>query len=154
MATDQEVEEFLEHFGVLGMKWGHRRGRRNEALGRAARREGGIPTKLRAFRKITPVDFVVGLKKGQPIVGGARRKFVRVERRNARIAAGKASVKDKLIYYGSTRLTDLIPMRESAARKPTTARTDLLMVAGAGALWIGKKYIKSAIQKKAAAAQA
>lgn len=138
MFVDEQV--YLDHAGVKGMKWGVRRQRRVEALQRGGTRlkEGGkIASRVRAAGSIGPVDFV----RGRGVRGGAARKAVRVQGQLDRKAAGKATVMDNIKRYGSTRLADLIPMREAKINVKRTARRDIvpaaLVVAG-GALYVSR----------------
>lgn len=130
MIDDEEVEVFLEHFGIRGMKWGVRRQRRNQALARASRPGAGIATKLRALHEENIIDLV----KGRGIRGGARIRRARLSGRIDRIKAGKGSARDIIVHFGSTRMQDLIPVRSKNAKKKTTHRTDVAVVAGLGAV--------------------
>lgn len=149
MIADEEVEDFLEHFGIRGMKWGVRRERRNQALARASRPGAGIATKVRAFREENIIDLV----KGRGIRGGARIRRARLSGRAARIKAGKGSARDIIVHFGSTRVVDLIPVRSKNAQKKTTARTDVAVVAGIGALWAGRYLAKKYVQSQRIAPQ-
>jgi hypothetical protein len=144
----QEVEEFLEHFGIKGMRWGVRRQRRNQALARAAKGNAGVLTKVRAFREENIIDLV----KGRGIRGGAKIREKRLRERIQRLKAGKGSARDIVVHYGSTRMVDLIPVRRKNEKKKTTARTDAMVVAGIGALWVGRMMAKKWAKRAASSA--
>lgn len=127
-----DEEEYLAHYGIPGMKWGVRRERRIQSLDRAIRGEGGVATKARALSKLTPVDLV----KGRGIRGGSQRKAARNRARNARVQAGQGRLRDNAVYYGSTRVSDLIPVRSKNVNKKTTVSGDKVAVAAVGAFFI------------------
>ena len=106
MTTDQEVEDFLEHMGVKGMKWGVRRQRRNNAIARVGQGSGGKLDKARALSRTSLYDIA----RGGGLKGGAKRKSDRFTAREERMANGKTKVTDLLVTYGSFRYTDLIPV--------------------------------------------
>mgnify|MGYP000376123347 CR=1 FL=1 len=106
--TIDEIDQyFLEHTGVKGMKWGVRRNRRAETLNRVGRGEGSGMDKVKAALNVSAVDLV----KGRGLQGAAARKGARVTARNDRVQKGEGSVKDMLVYYGSTRYQDLLPSK-------------------------------------------
>ena len=105
--TFETADDVLEHFGVKGMKWGVRRDRRAARLARVGRGEGGIRDKTRALANVNAVDLV----RGRGLRGAAARRSERQIDRNRRVREGEASARDLLTYFGSTRITDLIPSR-------------------------------------------
>jgi len=150
----QDVE-FLEHFGVPGMKWGVRRDRRAGALVSLGSGEGGTISKVRSARDVLhPVDLVIG----RGIRGGAKRRGARQLTRNAKVRSGQANAIDTIAYYGGTRAMDLIPVREKNVGKDTTAGRsigkssgrDLAIVAAAGAYYVTRTILKQKAQDKAA----
>lgn len=106
--TDDEIDKyFLEHAGVKGMKWGVRRNNRAETLNRVGRGEGSGMDKVKAALNVSGIDLI----KGRGLQGAAARRGARVTARNDRVQKGEGSVKDMLVYYGSTRYQDLLPSK-------------------------------------------
>lgn len=130
--ADKFFDDFmLEHAGVPGMKWGVRRERRQQALERAGTKGGYKSSRVRgATGRLGPVDLI----RGRGIRKGLARKAVRVRGQLDRKAAGKATAMDLVKRYGSTRITDFVPVRSSAAGKRTSHKSDAVMVTAAGAL--------------------
>jgi hypothetical protein len=148
MITEQEIrqsaliqsgEDFLAHAGVKGMKWGIRRKRRLEVLERASKKGGPVISKVRAASNLGPIDLV----KGRGITGGAKRKFARLAKRNTSIRNGQASVSDKLKYYGSTRFSDLIPVKGKNVNKKSSVKRDYVVVGAAGAVFAANLIARS-----------
>lgn len=106
--TDDEIDMyFLDHTGVKGMKWGVRRNKRAETLNRVGRGEGSGKDKVKAALNVNAIDLI----KGRGLQGAAARRGARVTARNDRVQKGEGSVKDMLVYYGSTRYQDLLPSK-------------------------------------------
>ena len=99
------TDDFLEHYGVKGMRWGVRRDRRANTLVKVGKGKGTRSEKTRAALTTSPVDIV----KGRGLKGGAKRRGERQLARNKRVRNGEASAKDYLVYYGGTKYQDLIP---------------------------------------------
>lgn len=140
-------EDYLEHYGVKGMKWGVRRQRRIDVLRRAGAKDSTISTRVRAATNLGVID----LAKGRGIRGGAARKATRLTDRRARIKAGEASVMDKLKHYGSYGSIDAIPVRAKNADKPGTASRDKKIVLAVGAAYVAQALIKQAVKNSAKA---
>jgi hypothetical protein len=148
MSTEEEIrqsaliqygEDFIAHAGVKGMKWGIRRKRRLEVYKRASKKGGPLISKVRAASSLGVVDLV----KGRGITGGSKRKFARLAKRNTSIRNGQASVLDKLKYYGSTRVSDLIPVKGKNVNKKSSVKRDYLVVGAAGALFAASLIARS-----------
>lgn len=131
-----DEEEYLEHYGVKGMKWGVRRNRRAESLARVGRGEGTKGEKLKALGSVSVVDLVAG--KG--IKGAAKRRSDAQLERNKRVQSGKANIRDKMSYYGGTRIQDLAPSKtttsSSKARKPGLSKGEKAIVGVTGAAFL------------------
>lgn len=135
----------LEHAGVKGMKWGVRRERRQQALVRAGTKGGYKSSRVRgAVGRLGPIDLI----RGRGIRKGLERKAVRVGGQLERHAKGKATTMDLIKRYGSTRVTDLVPVRSSRAGKKTTHKADIAIVTAAGAL-IAARIIANQAAKRA-----
>jgi len=107
---DQEVYDFLEHFGVKGMQWGVRRDNRVESLAKIGRGEGSLKDKTKAI--LGPNGVTVGsIIKNKGLKEAAQKRADKLTERNYKVRSGEASVKQTLAYYGGTRFTDLIPTR-------------------------------------------
>jgi hypothetical protein len=143
---DKDIDAFfLEHYGMRGMKWGVRRQRRQQALVRAGTKGGYKSSRVRgALGRLGPVDLI----RGRGVRKGLARKAVRVGGQLERHKAGKATGMDLLKRYGSTRITDLVPVRTSRAGKQTTHKADIAVVTAAGAVIAGK-IIASQLSKRA-----
>jgi hypothetical protein len=133
----------IEHAGIKGMKWGVRRERRQQGLERGAVKGGYKSSRVRAASRLGPIDII----RGRGIRGGAERKATRVRGQLERHAAGKATALDLVKRYGSTRVTDLVPVRASKASKLTTHKADIAVVTAAGAL-IAARIIGKQIAKR------
>ncbi len=105
VTIDQEVEEFLEHFGVMGMKWGVRRDRRANRFRKVGFGLGNKSEKLRSYAYLGPVDLI----RGRGYKGGAARRGERLINSNQRIKAGKAKTRDVLTFLASTKYQDMFP---------------------------------------------
>lgn len=125
------ADEYLEHYGVKGMKWGVRKQQRAYKMKRTAtqkkenraRRLAGKKTKpgkkvgigerLRTLNDtfLTPTTvkdlFTTGSLNEAQI-----RKADRIQGRIDRREQGKASVSDKLAYYANFRHQDLFPTKQ------------------------------------------
>jgi hypothetical protein len=131
---DQEVDVFLEHFGVLGMKWGVRRERRANRFAKVGRGAGNKSEKLRSYTDLGPIDFV----KGRGLRGGAARKGYRLKNANKNIKAGKATVRNILTYGVNTRHQDIFP----TSKKSTNTQAAVGATIAAAVLFsVGKSYL-------------
>lgn len=138
MIENQEaVEDFLEHVGVKGMKWGVRRERRNQARFRAGQKGGPKVSKVRALGSVNLYDIA----RGRGITGGAQRKALRVQGQLDRFDAGQATTMDVIKRYGSTRVSDLVPVREKNVGKRTTVSADKVVVAAAVGLFVANQAL-------------
>jgi hypothetical protein len=140
--------EDLEHAGVKGMKWGVRRERRNQALARSGQRirgggGGHVSSRLRSTARIGPVDFV----RGRGLRGASERKAVRVGAQLERRKKGQSTTLDLVKRFGSTRITDLVPVRDTNANKKTSHKSDIAIVTAAGALIALRILSKSAARR-------
>lgn len=118
MSTD--LDTFLAHYGVKGMKWGVRRStpgvsrvkgaaldrnqRRTAKFKRVAEGRGTIGDKVYALNRINSGQLIVnrGLK------GAANKKVADLENQRDRILTGKTTVRDKLGTALTLKATDLL----------------------------------------------
>lgn len=164
MANEAEVEDFLEHFGVKGMKWGKRNQKR---LARANRVGKGTASKAdKAIFGLTDTS-AVSIAKNKGLQGAGKMRAKELGRRKARINAGKAGVRDYIALKGGDKM--YITGKASSGKKANlmTPRTKKKVLAGASfavqALAIvgpamvttaaGKSAANSAGSRRAAAAR-
>lgn len=138
-----EVEEFLEHHGIKGQKWGIRRLRRAELFKRASKPNSGIAKTRAITGGLGPIDLI----KGRGISGGSDRKFKRISSRETRIRNGKSHISDKIIHYGSTRIEDLVPVKNPKDKVGLGGKNrDKIALAVAGTLFISNFLARSVIK--------
>lgn len=104
------AEDYIEHFGVKGMRWGVRRDRRANTHIKVGAGQGTLSDKVRSGLTVGPVDLV----KGRGFKGAAARKGLRQLERNERVRNGESTVKDKLLYIGGTKYQDILPTGKSS----------------------------------------
>lgn len=133
------VNDFLVHFGVMGMRWGVRRDRRNRRLAEAGVKGGSKAAKIRALvtgkrfiGQLGPVDLI----RGRGVTGAAARKSKRISDRTALIKSGKSHIWSKIAHYSGTRITDFIPVKEKNIYKKTFMDNHKLVIVGAGLMFV------------------
>lgn len=94
--NDEEVDEFIEHFGKKGMKWGVRNQRRLDRARRVAKGRGSLGDEIRVLGR----QSVTSLIRGKGLQGAASRDVMKLEAARKRIKAGKASTRDYLNRHG------------------------------------------------------
>jgi hypothetical protein len=94
----EDVDDFLEHFGVKGMRWGVRRQARLERVQRVAAGTASAGERLRfAF---TDTSTLAILRRGGA-GGAAAARVSQIERQRDTIQSGQVRVRDALGVYGS-----------------------------------------------------
>lgn len=101
-----EVDDFLEHHGVKGMKWGARRQRSLDRIERVANSTASTRDKLHALTQVPTLNIV----KGKGLSGGAKITAEKRKARRDRIQSGQGTVKDLLVQLGTVRIADLGPL--------------------------------------------
>jgi t-SNARE complex subunit (syntaxin) len=96
-----EVDEFIEHYGKKGMKWGQRNQKRLERANRVA---GGTASKKEAAAFFLTDTSRYSVRKNKGIKGAAASRARELQGRKDRILKGEATVKDILALYGGDRL--------------------------------------------------
>jgi hypothetical protein len=99
-----EEEDYLEHFGKKGMKWGTRREVRLQSLKKVGKGKGNWADKVLAIGEIPLHRYATedGFKGAAKLTG----KFH--EERRDRILKGEHTVKDLLIHAGNARISDVL----------------------------------------------
>ena len=84
MTTDQEVDDFLEHYGVKGMKWGKRNQKRLDRAKRVASGKASLRQKT-AFALTDTSSASINRNNG--LAGAGRVRAQELQRRKTRINA-------------------------------------------------------------------
>lgn len=139
---DIQVEDFLEHHGIMGQKWGIRRDRRANRIANVGRGKSTVSEKIRTYGRLGPIDFV----KGHGLRGGARRKGKRLLNANQKMRDGEATVRNFATWIWSTKQQDILP----TSKKVTNTKAAIGSVIVGGILAdFGWKVIKAGIRSKA-----
>lgn len=123
-------EEYLEHYGVKGMKWGKRsgglreraKGSHNDSLQRRITTNKEIAEGRGQSRDYRRRALHNPIGAGLPIVAGnkklAARRVKALEARQARVNSGKATLKDKGDFLFNTSVLDLAVSRRDKRGEP------------------------------------
>lgn len=101
--SDDEIDDYFEHHGVKGMKWGTRKQARLERTQRVAEGKGSLGDKVRTLGRQSTTSLILnrGLK------GSAANQVKQMEALKERTLTGKRTVKDILNTSGGTQLFSL-----------------------------------------------
>lgn len=128
--TNMSYEDYLEHYGVKGMKWGTRRGglrdrmkgAHNDSLQRRIttnKEIAGGRGQTRDYARRTAFN-PVGM--AMPLVAGnkklAARRVKTLEARQKRVNSGKTTLRDKGDYLFTTSIADLAISRRDKRGEP------------------------------------
>jgi hypothetical protein len=120
-----EFHAELKHIGVKGMKWGKRKGGigsrtseahtdRNSTLANRSRRIAeGKASKLEVAKAAVLTTSLTSIIKNGGLKGAAKKRVKDLEAQSERIAAGKATIGDRLNIAGRLRVSDLVVKRVS-----------------------------------------
>lgn len=112
-----DTDDFLEHYGVKGMKWGVRKGVRGRANAVVSRKlntaidyndrvASGKASAVQTLRvAVSASVFELAKNKGVKNVAAARADKGRAIR--SRLETGEATFKDKMLTYGNVTLLEL-----------------------------------------------
>jgi len=89
--------EYIEHYGVLGMKWGVRRENRLKRAKRVASGEAGTLAKTKFALTDTSTSSII---RNKGVKGAAASRARELEARKQRIQEGEAKVSDLLALHG------------------------------------------------------
>jgi len=98
-----EVEEFLAHYGVKGMKWGVRKQNQLDNYTRVADGKASVTQRLNVYASMSLLEIAVagGGKKA------AANRAAGLAAQKARIESGKSTVFDKMDRAMNTSVIDL-----------------------------------------------
>lgn len=115
-----EIEDFLEHYGTKGMKWGVRKGKRSTGISRT--RSAQIDRNQHTINVIKDARSGKKFKRsaalGKKLIGEQKQKenwsklTKDLKDQNKRILSGKETVADKIAIYGSTNIPQLLITRK------------------------------------------
>lgn len=95
-----DVDEFLEHFGKKGMKWGVRKEARLETTRRVAEGKGSIVDKYKVLNR----NSALSVARNHGLKGAAAKQVQDMEALKSRVLAGKATTMDLLNTFGGTKI--------------------------------------------------
>ncbi len=119
-----EVDDFLKHYGVKGMKWGTRRQKRLSRAQRVGSGKGSFGDKA----KFALLDSsTVSLARRGGLQGAAKARASELKGRKARIQKGKGNVRDFIALNGMDRMV----ITGGNKQKTMSPRTKKKILAGA-----------------------
>ena len=99
---DEELDDFLAHYGVKGMKWGVRRAKKKQgtidSLRRVSKGKGNFEDEATAITKVSGIDLI----RGRGVKGAAGIKADRMQRRLDTGQARNAERKKIVAELGKT----------------------------------------------------
>lgn len=96
--THEEIDAYLEHYGVKGMKWGTRQQTRLNASKRVAAGKARDGDKAIVLGKQSTISII---RSGGNIKKMAARDAMKLEASKERIKSGEATVRDLIIKSGA-----------------------------------------------------
>lgn len=145
MPNDEKVEDFLEHYGVKGMKWGQRKDRR------VAR----VQARIDRTKRVADKQGTVGDRlRGMAVTSrGAKNKLQRSANAQAKyaekVAAGKKKTNEKVLNkVGAVKITD-VNYHTKGDPDPKLTRGEkatLAIVATYGAVKLHKALVRRAVR--------
>lgn len=107
-----DVDDFLEHHGIRGQKWGIRNQRRanNKIMVGKGSKDATVGQKIRAYTDVGPID----LARGHGFRGAALRKGKRQIAAGKAVHDGNATARQWLTRVGMLRQQDVIPTKKGS----------------------------------------
>lgn len=98
--SDAAIDQYFEHHGVKGQKWGVRKQQRLERTQRVAEGTGSFTDK----RKVLGNQSAIGLIRGKGLKGAAKNQTIALEALKKRTLEGNATTRDMLNNIGGVQL--------------------------------------------------
>jgi len=115
--SHSQIDEYFEHHGVIGMKWGFRKGKDKTGVNRIVGAKIDINNRrmYRTKNRMNGTGYAASAALGRAFLGGKERqlrmqktKIKELTAYNKRLKTGKMTVKDKLGTYGQITINSIL----------------------------------------------